>query len=100
MDRTGRADVKSLDYNFNSEMNIVDIRIQYFKEQFTANNNHNNSMYRIQNNLMELAKEFVSNDRAASYIIIVCRKFYIKVALFNVNTAVSQNSPVMGKYSL
>ena len=68
-----KADKKSLDSFFNSVMNIVDIRIQHFKEHFTLNNNHNKPISRIKHKLKELAKElvFVPADNAANKIIIV-----------------------------
>ena len=54
-------------------MNIVDIRIQHFKDHFTLNNNRNKPISRIKHKLKELAKEFVfvPADKAANNIIIV-----------------------------
>ena len=68
-----KADKKFLDSFFNSVMQIVDIRIQHFKEHFTINPYNNKPISRIKHKLKELAKEFVfvPADKAANNIIIV-----------------------------
>ena len=65
-----------MDSFFNSVMNIVDVRIQHFKEHSTLNNTHNKPISRIKHKLKEQAKEF---DLSRP------KKLLITLFLFDVN---------------